>query len=788
MTSPSTTCTACASCPGWSFGANDPKLNSPHSGDSSTDEEDDDDDANDGKSDYDDSGNASKKRALAGQKSPYRASANHLRKARGVAGRIAIEQQKYPLRKRGGNNAKTKTMMGTCALSGFAQSYIAKPKYPLAQDIVKFQGAGNGNTRKGWQDWVKFYDTADFWAIPLDVPVGSCDPPSWRMMSTKEIRNKKGAYFYDLFLQNGNPKYVNVDHVYETKFLTEFFTDMLDAGTMSCAEFNAAWNVGANGNTTTPSRLDTIFGNVASFKNPEFVGMAQVINSLKNLVTVNHWGPNQPVKLAGKDPTTGMTLDPKFDIDSLSSLFLLLDLYNSEKFVGLFEMTNERIYQAFSSFDAQRPCGPQNTFDYAPAYQKYITDRLNRRNNELGTFINDVIKGIPTNPSQVSEDKKAMVPHWSERLASLTSKLPVTKMTVPVPQMYNPVGPTGPTYNWKRQAATPGDPLAGRACIRTNSPATPLTVSSVGPMSNGAAGSVAQGGYAINSLAATKSSMPDLPTTTPVLINTPLPSNNKPSTTAPLALMTPILVNTPVPPTSNRLSTTQYSTASTPAAAPTPSIPDPCGPAQQDPGFINTCNTAVKQSNTPGQYSAYCGTSDDSKGNLNSTVCKDAYTSICETMQLSDFPKGAWVWSDPGKGCAVGAYMPSVNGAAEIPTTSRCLDQIYGAMVTSCENAPNTNAYSVNLASMPSIQDASQTGSQVNVGYMSYVIAHHSPKGLTSTSVGLTNASVGTGGPADGSNANDQSRVVQTAQNEKMQVGYQGAAGNYNWWGTDRRN
>lgn len=65
--------------------------------------------------------------------------------------------------------------------------------------------------------------------------------------------------------------------------MDEFFVDKLTAGSTTCGEISSLFDVpdGSTGGT----RLNTIFAQLASYENPDFVGMDAALNRLKGNVS-----------------------------------------------------------------------------------------------------------------------------------------------------------------------------------------------------------------------------------------------------------------------------------------------------------------------------------------------------------------------------------------------------------------------------------------------------------------------------------------------------------------------
>lgn len=135
-----------------------------------------------------------------------------------------------------------------------------------------------------------FYATATYWAVPTN-PAKCLDAPAWTFMDSDSI-----AAFKPPWKLGGDGRSVNTDHVFEVSILDEFFTAQ-NLGGISCEEISAIFDIpdGSTGGT----RLNTIFAQLPSYTNPDFLGMDSALNNLKGKVSyfsskspyvVNGWG------------------------------------------------------------------------------------------------------------------------------------------------------------------------------------------------------------------------------------------------------------------------------------------------------------------------------------------------------------------------------------------------------------------------------------------------------------------------------------------------------------------
>lgn len=170
--------------------------------------------------------------------------------------------------------------------------YTIKPKYPGPNEIAS-------NEAQPTALMVSFYKTATYWAVPTQG-VG-CAVPGW------EFKNSADALAggWGFGTKGSKGKSLNVDHVCknlsvfsrncratgisadrdrldEISLLDEFFHDQIAAG-FTCTNITRLFDVPDSANTGT--RLNSIFGQLASYENPDFLGMDTKYNSYKASVS-----------------------------------------------------------------------------------------------------------------------------------------------------------------------------------------------------------------------------------------------------------------------------------------------------------------------------------------------------------------------------------------------------------------------------------------------------------------------------------------------------------------------
>ena len=723
----SSSCAACATCPGFVFGAGWPDLGSTKSwADSDIDTEDDWDadidddefspeDADGEEGDVPESQGPSR-RALGGRFSRFARRNRHLHK------RIV--------------RAKTSTSLGKC--TGFTK-FSSKPAYYNAMNVAAFETTPltmDSNDELSMTALLR-------WAIPLRVPPGDCTTiPKWTYLRTEQCLgdaplpdgstySKVPGVGEQVWQVGGAPnkinanRDVNIDHVYEAKYLDDFFEDLNVNQGFDCKSLMNMWE------SKDGSKLTNLFANLPSKTNREFIGMAKDLNSLKEAATNKIWKKDLPLSwevygrmdkatgIKAPDITVGLaftiigkdaegnevSFDPENDLKELTTAAQILDLINTPDAITYMSGPNDRIYTALQAYGVPCQGGPS----WADRYKSYILNRFATRNVELQDLFNRVLNKIGTG-------------YRSDYMAAWKKEYPIERMQLPPPTSWAAEFPaiqqamqaqfeSDPASLGKRQT---GPPPAAGACI-LNSNATTGGASSTGfgtstmPIS---ASGVPNQGQAKGLNAQSSSILANASSPAPLPPPPPPPPPNTLATIPPAPIITPPSIP-------------QTSTAA-PAA---PSNGDPCGPATQDnPNYPNTCAAKPNLATTPQAYGVLCSSGGPS--NVDWTACDKVASAVCENMLWTEYPKGAWVWNDPGTGCAIGTWMPTgSSGVAMTPSTARCQDLIVKAMTDSCSSATG-NVASVNVASLPSFSDVTKTGAQVNVGYPSYVVAGKSPKGL----------------------------------------------------------
>ena len=480
----SSSCAACATCPGFVFGAGWPDLGSTTSwADSDIDTEDDwdaeiDDDEFSPEDADGEEGDVPKpqvpsRRALRGRFSRFSRRGNRLQK------RIV--------------KAKSTDKLGKC--TGFTK-FFSKPSYYNAMNVAAFEtnpGIAEPDDKLSMQALLR-------WAIPLSVPPGDCTTiPKWDWFKTEQLvgdaplpdgstLSKVPGVGEQVWQVGGPPnainpnREVNIDHVYEAKYLNDFFEDLNVNQGFDCQSLLNMWE------SKDGSKLTNLFANLPSKTNREFIGMAKDLNSLKEAVTNKNWKKDLPLSwevfgkrdratgIKGPDTTAGLAFtitgqdaegnkvafDPENDLRELTTAAQILDLINKPDAIKYMSGPNDRIYTALQAYGIPCQGGPS----WADRYKSYLLNRFATRNVELQDLFNRVLNKLGPN-------------YRTDYMAAWKKTYPIERMQLPPPTSWAAEFPAiqqamqaqferDPASLGKRQA---GPPVAGACVLNSNTTA-----------------------------------------------------------------------------------------------------------------------------------------------------------------------------------------------------------------------------------------------------------------------------------------------------------------------------
>ncbi|KAL8832079.1 MAG: hypothetical protein Q9191_000501 [Dirinaria sp. TL-2023a] len=218
--------------------------------------------------------------------------------------------------------------------------------------------------------------------------------------------------------------------VYEVSLLDEFFKAQIDAGFV-CADVTNLFDL--NDGNTEGTRLNTVFDQLPSLTNPDFVGMDAALNRLKGSL----WNPNlQGANLACANSNAC--------IQSLSNIAVIMAIANNEKVKELFSASNGRIYAAFKGIDniidGQAACGNpikgangDLKATWADAYSTWITDKIKSNNDVITKTASVISTSISTDVDDAPDKKKGTVRNWSAFVSNFNDAYTVDSLTFPQP-------------------------------------------------------------------------------------------------------------------------------------------------------------------------------------------------------------------------------------------------------------------------------------------------------------------------------------------------------------------
>ncbi|KAL8788413.1 MAG: hypothetical protein Q9195_007292 [Heterodermia aff. obscurata] len=324
---------------------------------------------------------------------------------------------------------------GACEVNRFT----IKPSYPGPAAVTNNEGG------QPTPQMVAFYQTAAYWAVPTTPP--KCGAPVWGFLDTTDLSNQAKGGPWAI---GGNKKSVNVDHVYEVSLLDEFFSAQITAG-VQCTDITALFDV--NDGSTGGTRLNTIFGQLPSLTNPDFVGMDAALNRLKGSL----WNPDLEGSNLGCANSNAC-------VQSLSNLAVIMAIANNDKVKELFSASNGRIYAAFKGIDnlitAQAACnnpikGAEGDLKatWADAYSVWMTDKVKSNNDLITKTAAKVSASISTDVNAAPQNKKGQVQNWSKFVSNFNvAYTKVDSLTFPQPTVW----PNNGLNIQKRADATEG--------------------------------------------------------------------------------------------------------------------------------------------------------------------------------------------------------------------------------------------------------------------------------------------------------------------------------------------
>lgn len=374
--------------------------------------------------------------------------------------------RKARIKKRWGGETKTLLRRGDGTAPCQVLPYTMRPPYPGPSEVVQWENAPNANVTMA-----PFYRTATYWAIPTDEP--NHGGLGWEYRDTPAVRLPRvpGAPVWQVGgNRRGNRKIVNIDHVYEVSLLDEFFASRITPS-FDCTDISRLFDV--YDYTHYPdrvgTRLNTIYSQLASYSNPDFLGMDGGLNDLKG----NLWNPpsGQPGKLQGMPQV--LTKNGEDYLQGLAAITVVMDMVNDPVIRRLFNSTNERIFKAFAGIDevvrqAARSCPYRDhnnrpmSATWASAYSEWISTKISGQNSLIVTTAGQYSMSVPTvAAAHALPADRSRTESWSTWMSNYNNKYDdINSLTFPAPTTW----PAGHLTMRKRD-----DPARIGSCARVNS-------------------------------------------------------------------------------------------------------------------------------------------------------------------------------------------------------------------------------------------------------------------------------------------------------------------------------
>ncbi|KAL9080762.1 MAG: hypothetical protein Q9157_000549 [Trypethelium eluteriae] len=193
---------------------------------------------------------------------------------------------------------------------------------------------------------------------------------------------------YHLGEDNTNPKrpFVNVDHVYEVKYLGDFFDLMVDSNSFTCAQFNAFFmatdSLNQRGDKSF-ARLQTLWDQIPSVRDPKFAGTDSVLNMFKG----KGLGAHEWKTEFGTDDEA---------LQYLNLVAAAVDMTNIPAIAAQHQLSNQAVYNAFLGIDTllanpqgcpPAPPQPPHGLNWADAYSSYMSSKISTDNEKVSAVI-----------------------------------------------------------------------------------------------------------------------------------------------------------------------------------------------------------------------------------------------------------------------------------------------------------------------------------------------------------------------------------------------------------------
>ena len=317
------------------------------------------------------------------------------------------------------------------------EPYDKKPDYPKAQEVKRAE-----ESTVTPPNMVLFLQKAIYWKVPSDYPPDdSVEVPLINHVPTDQLDAPETPL--KLAVGGIQQQGTDVDHVYEAKLLDMYFYERLESRQITCGDIQAVFDEQQDAtNPDLGTRLNFLFSNLASYQNPDFVGMWGNWNQRKSRI----WDTNL-TRRSGAPFSIPKDFDPETVKRGLTDFAMILSILNDPTIHNLFQMTNARIYTALGAIDAlinarsaaghpylDTDTGRPVAADWAPSYRQWLDKKIVTQNVKLQETATSAVNAIPTQMGgRVPSDPKwrASVGVWSAYMAGFTGRYPVAGMTLP---------------------------------------------------------------------------------------------------------------------------------------------------------------------------------------------------------------------------------------------------------------------------------------------------------------------------------------------------------------------
>lgn len=308
----------------------------------------------------------------------------------------------------------------------------------------------------------------------------------------------KVAYWYPGMLASRQ----SVDHVWELNLLTLFLTSMIGTSSFSCDDMNTVFFPGT---AACDNKMQTIFNqlpsmNVNNIQNG-FIGLEQSVNGIKGFIFSQGLGTN-PYYISNRANTF------QNQVGALQDACMAFAILSQPEVKALYDLTNNRMYQAFLGVDAlittnalKDTSGTPLQANWGSSFKTWMTNYLDTISGDAWSWADALLSQLQedtNNDATLSSDQKTSQlrqlswignsPLWGEDQFSLDFGLTWTVGTLALRSLMErdyscPLSPasTGPTFASSSSQATTSNFVAGTS-------SSVLTSSSLSTYSSGASG------------------------------------------------------------------------------------------------------------------------------------------------------------------------------------------------------------------------------------------------------------------------------------------------------------